>query len=70
VVSCCGFGHDGFGQRRRSEEYYGSEHDGSCAARTLGEHNGSCATCTLGEHNGAGASRALELNSGKSLQGE
>jgi hypothetical protein len=79
VVSCYGFGHDGIGQRRRSEGYYcrkyvGScaartlgKHIGPCAARTLGKHVGSCAARTLGKHISTGAARTLELNSGKSL---
>jgi len=78
VVSCYGFGHDGFGQRRRSEEHCGCEHDGSCAADSLGEYNGSRAANSLGEYdgscaadalvkyNGPGATHTLELVSGSS----
>ncbi len=66
MVSCYGFGHDGIGQRRRSEEHYGCEHDGSCAADSLGEYNGSCAANALVKYNGPGATHALELVSGSS----
>ena len=66
MVSCCGFGHVGIGQRRRSEEYYSREYFGSCAARTLGKHISACAACTLGKHIGSGAARTLELMSGGS----
>ena len=78
MVSCYGFGHDGFGQRRRSKENYCCEHDGSCAADSLGEYNGSRAANSLGEYdgscaadalvkyNGPGATHTLELVSGSS----
>ena len=73
MVSCYGFGHDGIGQRRRSEGYYGCEYVGSCTADSLGEHVGSCAANslgeydgsraadTLGQYNGPGATHTLEL---------
>jgi hypothetical protein len=66
VVSCCGFGYVGVGQRRRFEGYYGSEYDGSRAADSLGEHDGSCAADSLVKYNGPGAAHALELVSGSS----
>jgi hypothetical protein len=73
VVSSCGVGHVGLGQRCRSEGHYSREHDGSraadslgeydgsCAANSLGEYDGSCAADTLGQHNGPGATHTLEL---------
>jgi hypothetical protein len=73
VVSCCGVGHVGLGQCCGSEGHYSREHDGSCAADSLGEYDGSCAanslgeydgSCaadTLGQHNGPGATHTLEL---------
>jgi len=78
VVSCYGCVHDGFGQRRRSEEYYSreyvgsraadslGEYVGSCAADSLGEYVGSCAADSLDEHIGPGAAHTLELVSGSS----
>ena len=66
MVSCYGFGHDGVGQRRRSEGHYRSEHDGSCAADSLGEYDGSRAADSLVKYNGPGAAHALELVSGSS----
>jgi hypothetical protein len=78
VVSCYGFGHDGIGQRRRSEGYYCREYVGSCATDSLGEYIGSCAADSLGEYVGScaadsldeyvgpGATHALELVSGSS----
>jgi hypothetical protein len=78
VVSCCGFGHDDFGQRCRFEGYYGCEYVGSCAADSLGEYVGSCAANSLGEYVsscaadsldeyiGPGATHTLELVSGNS----
>jgi hypothetical protein len=76
VVSCCGFGHAGIGQRRWSEGNYCCEYDGSCAADSLGEYDGSCAADSLGEYDGSraadslvkydgpGAAHTLELASG------
>ena len=73
MVSSCGVGHVGLGQRCRSEGHYSREHngsraadslgeyDGSCAANSLGEYDGSCAADTLGQHNGPGATHTLEL---------
>jgi hypothetical protein len=78
VVSCYGFGHDGIGQRRRSEGYYRCEYVGSCAADSLGEYVGSRAADSLGEYVGSraadsldeyigpGATHTLELISGSS----
>ncbi len=68
MVSCYGFGHDDFGQRRRSEGHYSREYFGSCAARTLGKHFGSCAARSLGKHFGPGAARSLgkHISSGAS----
>jgi len=78
VVSCCGFGHDGFGQRRRSEGHYSREYVGACASNSLGEYVGSRAANSLGEyvgsraadsldeHIGPGAAHTLELVSGSS----
>ena len=78
MVSCSGFGHVGIGQRRRSKGHFGREHDGSCAADSLGEYDGSCAANSLGEYDGScaadsldeyhgpGATHTLELVSGNS----
>jgi hypothetical protein len=78
VVSCSGFGHDGIGQRRRSEGHFGREYVGSCATDSLGEYIGSSAANSLGEYVGSraadsldeyigpGATHALELVSGNS----
>ena len=66
MVSCYGCVHDGFGQRRRSEEYYSREYVGSRAADSLGEYVGSCAADSLDEHIGPGAAHTLELVSGSS----
>ncbi len=78
MVSCNGVGHDGIGQRRRSQghnsrEYVGSgtadslgEYVGSCAANSLGEYVGSCAADSLDEYIGPGATHTLELASGNS----
>ena len=66
VVSCYGFGHDGIGQRRRSEGYYGCEYVVSCAADSLGEHIVSGTTDSLDEYIIPGAAHTLDLVSGSS----
>ncbi len=66
MVSCYGFGHDGIGQRRRSEGYYGCEYVISCAADTLGEYLVPCAADSLDEYIIPGATHTLELVSGSS----
>ena len=66
MVSCSGFGHVGIGQRRRSKGHFGREHDGSCAADSLGEYDGSCAADSMDEYHGPGATHTLELVSGNS----
>ena len=60
MVSCYGFGHDDFGQRRRSEGYCSSEYVGSYAADSLGEYVGSHAADSLGEYVGSHAADSLD----------
>ena len=66
MVSCYGFGHDGIGQCRRSEGYYGCEYVVSSAADSLGEYFVPGAAHTLDEYLIPGAAHTLELVSGSS----